>query len=67
MVSPDRMRAVWAREIHGRDTATIAGLGDRIIGDLLAKMRHDGCGGRPQFAELLTGIPGPADQCVGLC
>jgi hypothetical protein len=21
-------------------------------------MRHDGCGGRPQFAELITGIPG---------
>jgi hypothetical protein len=38
--------------------ATIAGLGDRIIGDILDRMRHDGCGGRPQFAELITGIPG---------
>jgi hypothetical protein len=37
---------------------TIAGLGDRRIGDLLARMRHDGCGGRPAFAELVTGIPG---------
>jgi hypothetical protein len=37
---------------------TIAGLGDQRIGDLLARMRHYGCGGRPQFVELLTGIPG---------
>jgi hypothetical protein len=37
---------------------TIAGLGDQRVGDLLARMRHDGCGGRPQFAELVTRIPG---------
>ena len=47
-------REKYMAETH----ATIAGLGDRIIGDLLAKMRHDGCGGRPQFAELLTSILG---------
>jgi hypothetical protein len=37
---------------------TLAGFGDQRLGDLLAKMRHDGCGGRPKFVELLTGIPG---------
>jgi hypothetical protein len=34
-----------------------SGFGDQIVDDLLARMRHDGCGGRPQFVELLTGIP----------
>ena len=47
-------RERYAVEPH----TTIAGLGDRRIGDLLARMRHDGCGGRPAFAELVTGIPG---------
>ena len=47
-------RERYAAETH----MTIAGLGDRRIGDLLARMRHDGCGGRPQFARLVTGIPG---------
>ena len=47
-------RERYAAETH----MTIAGLGDQLIGDLLARMRHDGCGGRPQFAELLTGVPG---------
>jgi hypothetical protein len=37
---------------------TLEGFGDQRIGDLLARMRHDGCGGRPAFVELLTGIPG---------
>ncbi len=34
------------------------GLGDRTIGEIIARMRHDGCGGQPAFVELLTGIPG---------
>jgi hypothetical protein len=29
---------------------------DMLIRDILAKMRHDGCGGRPGRVELLTGI-----------
>jgi hypothetical protein len=37
---------------------TLAGFGDRRLGDLIAKMHHDGCGGRPEFVELITGIPG---------
>jgi hypothetical protein len=36
----------------------MAGFGDQRLNDLLAKMRHDGCGGRPEFVELITGIPG---------
>ena len=31
---------------------------------LLARMRHDGCGGRPGTAELLTGIDGVSAQRV---
>jgi hypothetical protein len=27
-----------------------------LIRDILKRMRHDGCGGRPGRAELLTGI-----------
>ena len=58
MVPAHRVRALRAGAVCGRDSLTIAGLGDRRIGDLMARMRHDGCGGRPHFAELLTGIPG---------
>ena len=29
-----------------------------LIRDDLDRMRHDGCGGRPGMAELLTGIDG---------
>ena len=29
---------------------------DRTLTDILARMRHDGCGGRPARAELMTGI-----------
>jgi hypothetical protein len=32
--------------------------GDMLIGDILDRMRHDGCGGRAGKAELLTGIDG---------
>jgi hypothetical protein len=28
------------------------------IRDIIAKMRHDGCGGRPGRVELITGIEG---------
>jgi hypothetical protein len=31
---------------------------------LLAKMRHDGCGGRPGRAELLPGIDGASSRPV---
>jgi hypothetical protein len=31
---------------------------DLLIREILARMRHDGCGGLPAKAELLTGIEG---------
>jgi hypothetical protein len=34
------------------------------IRDILAKMRHDGCGGRPGRVELLTGIEGVSSRPV---
>jgi hypothetical protein len=37
---------------------TLAGRGDQIIGDLIGRMRHDGCSGQPGLVELITGIPG---------
>jgi hypothetical protein len=32
--------------------------GDRRIGDLIAKLVHEGCGGKAKYVELITGIPG---------
>jgi hypothetical protein len=43
---------------------TIAGLGDQRVGDLLARMRHDGCGGRAAKVELLTGLEGASSRPV---
>ena len=37
---------------------------DLPIRDLLARMRHDGCGGLPGKAELLTGIEGASSRPV---
>jgi hypothetical protein len=34
------------------------------IRELLAKLRHDGCGGRAGRAELLTGIDGVSSRPV---
>jgi hypothetical protein len=36
----------------------------RPIRDILARMRHDGCGGPPGKAELLTGIEGVSGRPV---
>ena len=35
-----------------------------LIRDILAKMRHDGCGGRAGKVELLTGIEGVSSRPV---
>ena len=43
---------------------TLAGHGDRRIGDILARLRHDRCGGVPASAELVTGIPGISSGTV---
>ena len=37
---------------------------DRTLRDILARMRHDGCGGRAGRAELLTGIEGVSSRPV---
>jgi hypothetical protein len=37
---------------------------DMLIPDILAKMRHDGCGRRPGRVELLTGIEGASRRPV---
>ena len=38
--------------------------GGVLIRDIIARMRHDGCGGRPERAELLTGIEGASSRPV---
>jgi hypothetical protein len=35
---------------------------DRALRDILKRMRHDGCGGLPGRAELLTGIEGASSR-----
>ena len=37
---------------------------DRLLRDVLARMRHDGCGGRAGKVELLTGIEGASSRPV---
>ena len=43
--------------------------GDVLIRDILARMRHDGCGGRVAKAELLTAIDGSSRPVrrIALC
>ena len=49
-----RGREKYMAETH----ATLAGHGDRIIGEIIERMRHDGSEGQVGLVELLTGIPG---------
>ena len=37
---------------------------DRLLCDILTRMRHDGCGGIAAKAELLTGIEGVSSRPV---
>jgi len=37
---------------------------NRKLRDVMARMRHEGCGGRPAKAELLTGIEGVSSPPV---
>ena len=41
-----------------------AGWRVRTLSDILKRMRHDGCGGLPGQAELLTGIDGVSSRPV---
>jgi hypothetical protein len=38
--------------------------GDMLIRDIIARLRHDGCGGRAGKVELLTGIEGASSRPV---
>jgi hypothetical protein len=38
---------------------------DMLIRDIIAKMRHDGCGGRARRVGLLTGIEGASSRRCG--
>jgi hypothetical protein len=58
VVSPHGMRDVRARAIPNGVHLTIAGHGDRRVGDLIRRLKHEGCGGKPKLVELITGIPG---------
>jgi hypothetical protein len=37
---------------------------DMLLRAIIAKMRHDGCGGRPGRVELFTGIEGASSRPV---
>ena len=41
-----------------------AGQRDMLIRDIIARMRHDGCGGTAGKVELLTGIEGASSRPV---
>jgi len=43
---------------------THAAKSDMLIRDIIARMRHDGCGGLAAKAELLTGIEGVSSRPV---
>ena len=38
--------------------------GEMLIRDIIERMRHDGCGGRPGRVELLIGIEGASSRPV---
>ena len=56
-VRPLRPGADIRRGAHARGSET-------PIRDILARMRHDGCGGRAGKVELLTGIEGVSSRPV---
>jgi hypothetical protein len=60
------MRITCARCGQQRLFSETHAVGQRgmLIRDILDRMRHDGCGGRPGRAELLTGIEGASSRPV---
>jgi hypothetical protein len=59
------MRVVCDRCGHERMfSETHAQQSDMLIRDIIARMRHDGCGGRAGKVELITGIEGASSRPV---
>jgi hypothetical protein len=60
-----RGREKYMAETH----AMLAGRGDRIIGEIIERMRHDGCGGqvRSGWWSCSPASPAPAGRCGGSC
>ena len=50
------------RDYHLADT--LGGASEVLTADILARMRHDGCGGRAARAELMTGIESASSRPV---
>jgi hypothetical protein len=46
----------YLRSMLSEFSETHSAQGDMLIRDIIARMRHDGCGGRAGKVELLTGI-----------
>jgi hypothetical protein len=69
LAEPFRAFPSWFMRITcdrcGKDrmlSETHAAQGYMLIRDIIARMRHDGCGGRAGKVELLTGIEGASSR-----
>jgi hypothetical protein len=58
VVSAPGVCRLWQERYLNEVHLTIAGHGDRRVGDLIGRLIHEGCGGKPKHTELITGIPG---------
>ena len=52
---------------RSRKSRRAPGDGDRRVGDLIRRLTHEGCGGKPKLVELITGIPGRARGSGASC
>jgi hypothetical protein len=43
---------------------SLAGRGDQCVAHVVARLRHERCGGSPATVELVTGIPGVSNGMV---
>jgi hypothetical protein len=55
----DRGKVIMHNEVHLADRQR-----GMVLRVLLSRMRHNGCGGRPARAELLTGVEGVSSRPV---
>jgi hypothetical protein len=54
------VRAVWREKYTAERHATLAGRGNRIIGEIIEWMWHDGCGGQAGLVSSSPASPAPA-------